>query len=61
LLICATHTYLDGIDPLTSCGLWGVGTLHFHGDPVHTECACALYALRRMHRLNIFLSHHGHS
>ncbi|KAJ7149973.1 hypothetical protein C8R46DRAFT_873021, partial [Mycena filopes] len=56
-----THTYLDGIDPFTSCGLWGVGTLHFHGDPVHTECACALHVLRCMHRLNIFPSHHGHS
>ncbi|KAJ7089523.1 hypothetical protein C8R44DRAFT_957970, partial [Mycena epipterygia] len=23
-----THTYLDGIGPFTSLGLWAVGTLH---------------------------------
>ncbi|KAJ6572022.1 hypothetical protein B0H19DRAFT_675130, partial [Mycena capillaripes] len=24
----ATHTYLDGIGPFTSLGLWAVGSLH---------------------------------
>ncbi|KAJ7142244.1 hypothetical protein C8R44DRAFT_603099, partial [Mycena epipterygia] len=27
-IFCATHTYLDGIGPFTSLGLWAVGTLH---------------------------------
>ncbi|KAJ7142218.1 hypothetical protein C8R44DRAFT_603468, partial [Mycena epipterygia] len=53
-----THTYLDGIGPFTSLGLWAVGTLHSTATlPIQS----ALYGLRLMHRLNIFLSYHSHS
>ncbi|KAJ7142249.1 hypothetical protein C8R44DRAFT_586915, partial [Mycena epipterygia] len=42
-----THTYLDGIGPFTSLGLWAVGILH------STATLSSLYGLRLMHRLNI--------
>ncbi|KAJ7734368.1 hypothetical protein DFH07DRAFT_754427, partial [Mycena maculata] len=54
------HTYLDGIRPFTSLGAWAVGTLHSTAT-LSTACACGLYGLRLMHRLNISQSHHGHS
>ncbi|KAJ7807557.1 hypothetical protein B0H14DRAFT_2200061, partial [Mycena olivaceomarginata] len=57
LMFAATHTYLDGTGPFTSLGLWAVGTLH----STATLARPHLYVLRCMHRLNIFLFHHGHS
>ncbi|KAJ7652878.1 hypothetical protein B0H17DRAFT_957752, partial [Mycena rosella] len=56
-----THTYLDGIGPFTSLGLWAVGTLHSTATLSIHQCACGLYGLRLMHRLNIFQSYYGHS
>ncbi|KAG6336412.1 hypothetical protein ID866_2685 [Astraeus odoratus] len=41
-------------------GLWAVGTLHSTAT-LSPEGICSLYGLRFMHRLNIFLSYHGHS
>ncbi|KAJ6546115.1 hypothetical protein B0H10DRAFT_1644599, partial [Mycena sp. CBHHK59/15] len=55
------HTYLDGIGPFTSLGLWAVGTLHSTATLSTAECACGLYGLRLMHRLNISQFCHGHS
>ncbi|KAJ6631317.1 hypothetical protein B0H10DRAFT_1772572, partial [Mycena sp. CBHHK59/15] len=51
-------TYLYGIGPFTSLGLWAMGILH---STATLECAHGLYGLRLMHRLNIFQSYHGHS
>ncbi|KAJ7288797.1 hypothetical protein C8J57DRAFT_522171 [Mycena rebaudengoi] len=58
-----------GISPNNSYATWplqlpgSVGRRNspLHGDPVLTECACGLYGLRLMHRLNIFLFCFGHS
>ncbi|KAJ7216356.1 hypothetical protein GGX14DRAFT_339543, partial [Mycena pura] len=55
------HTYLDGTASFTYLELWAVGTLHSTATLSITESACGLYGLRLMHRLNIFLSCHGHS
>lgn len=41
-------------------GLWAVGTFHCTAT-LSSEGAYGLYGLRLMHRLNIFLSCHGHS
>ncbi|KAK0209111.1 hypothetical protein DFS33DRAFT_1307733, partial [Desarmillaria ectypa] len=41
-------------------GLWAVETLHSTAT-LSPEGVCGLYRLRLMHRLNIFLSHFGHS
>ncbi|KAK0211678.1 hypothetical protein IW262DRAFT_1413715, partial [Armillaria fumosa] len=41
-------------------GLWAVGVLHSTAT-LSPEDVCGLCRLRFMHRLNIFLSHFGHS
>ncbi|KIK43870.1 hypothetical protein CY34DRAFT_80955, partial [Suillus luteus UH-Slu-Lm8-n1] len=41
-------------------GSWAVETFHSTAT-LSSEGVCGLYALRLMHRLNIFPSHHGHS
>ncbi|KAI6047370.1 hypothetical protein EDC04DRAFT_2623011 [Pisolithus marmoratus] len=41
-------------------GLWAVGIFHCTAT-LSSEGPCGLYGLRLMHRLNIFLSCHGHS
>ncbi|KAK0196466.1 hypothetical protein F5146DRAFT_1011545, partial [Armillaria mellea] len=41
-------------------GLWAVGVLHSTAT-LSPEDVCGLCRLRLMHRLNIFLSHFGHS
>ncbi|KAL4062211.1 hypothetical protein J3A83DRAFT_4112925, partial [Scleroderma citrinum] len=54
------HTYLDGTSPFMDTGLWAVGTFHSTAT-LSPEGVYSLYGLRFMHRLNIFLSCHGHS
>ncbi|KAK0199144.1 hypothetical protein F5146DRAFT_920365, partial [Armillaria mellea] len=54
------HTYLDGTSPFMYPGFWAVGILHSTAT-LSPEGVCGLYRLRLMHRLNIFLSHFGHS
>lgn len=51
---------LDGTSLFMDIGLWAVGTFHCTAT-LSSEGACGLYGLRLMHRLNIFLSCHGHS
>ncbi|KAJ8589524.1 hypothetical protein M405DRAFT_738442, partial [Rhizopogon salebrosus TDB-379] len=46
--------------PLHVPGLWAVETLHSTAT-LSSEGVHSLYRLRLMHRLNIFLFHHGHS
>ncbi|KAL4062125.1 hypothetical protein J3A83DRAFT_4321979, partial [Scleroderma citrinum] len=41
-------------------GLWAMGTFHSTAT-LSPEGTFGLYGLRFMHRLNIFLSCHGHS
>ncbi|KAG7442501.1 uncharacterized protein BT62DRAFT_829763, partial [Guyanagaster necrorhizus] len=54
------HTYLDGTSPFRYPGLWAVEILHSTAT-LSPEGVYGLYRLRLMHRLNIFLSHFGHS
>ncbi|KAG6334037.1 hypothetical protein ID866_5054 [Astraeus odoratus] len=54
------HTYLDGTGPFMDPGLWAAGTSHSTAT-LSPGGNCGLYGLRFMHRLNIFLSCHGHS
>ncbi|KAJ8588701.1 hypothetical protein M405DRAFT_689082, partial [Rhizopogon salebrosus TDB-379] len=46
--------------PLHVPGSWAVGTFHSTAT-LSSEGAHGLCGLRPVHRLNIFLSHHGHS
>ncbi|OSX65805.1 hypothetical protein POSPLADRAFT_1131730 [Postia placenta MAD-698-R-SB12] len=54
----AAHTYLDGIDPFISSGLWAVEASHSTAT-MSSGGLRGLYGLRLMHRLNIFLSCSG--
>ncbi|EDR07706.1 uncharacterized protein LACBIDRAFT_298158 [Laccaria bicolor S238N-H82] len=60
MLMVTTHTYLDGISSFNYLGLWAVETLHSTAT-LSSGGVYSLYALRRMHRLNISLSRIGHS
>ncbi|KAF8480042.1 hypothetical protein DFH94DRAFT_631180, partial [Russula ochroleuca] len=52
------HTYLDGISPFMYLGLWATRASHSTAT-LSSGRPRGLYALRFMHRLNIFLSRTG--
>ncbi|THV05168.1 hypothetical protein K435DRAFT_571405, partial [Dendrothele bispora CBS 962.96] len=55
------HTYLDGIGPFMFPGLWAMEVLHSTATLSIQRVSVVCIGNMLMHRLNISLSHIGHS